>query len=106
MQGDSRIQITHSPNLDEIDRAFVEKTLTKTYEKVAKFMGQEAAMKVVYKQLKTSGLRHKTEVRITLQGLGPHLNANASDWKVRLATTEACKILESEARRRHESRTK
>ncbi len=99
----SPISITHLPDIDEIDRAFVEETLQRTYAKVERILKSDHTMHVVYKQLNKDHLRRKTEVKISIQGAGKTLNASASDWKVRLATKEACAALEHELEKRFKS---
>lgn len=99
----SPVSITHLPDIDEIDRAFVEETLLRTYNKLERVLKSEHSMHVVYKQLNKDGLRRITEVKISIQGAGKSLNASASDWKVRLATKEACAALEHEIEKRFKS---
>ncbi|MEK6902696.1 MAG: CBS domain-containing protein [archaeon] len=99
----SPISITHLPDIDEIDRAFVEETLQRTYAKVERILKSDHTMHVVYKQLNKDHLRRKTEVKISIQGAGKTLNASASDWKVRFATKEACAALEHELEKRFKS---
>ncbi|MEK6821103.1 MAG: hypothetical protein AABY11_01745 [archaeon] len=96
-----RLTIVHDPDLDEIDRAFVEETLVRTLEKVDLHLHGEHRLKAVYKQSNKDGLRRKTEVHLSLEGSGRSFRAVSSDWKVRLATTEACKTLEGEVDRSH-----
>lgn len=91
------ISITHVPDIDAIDRAFVEETLARTYSRVERILKSEHAMRVVYKQInKSGGLRAQTNVKISVDGAGKTMHAEATDWKVRLATKEACKTLENE----------
>lgn len=91
------ISITHLPDIDAIDRAFVEETLTRTFTKVSRILKSEHAMRAVYKQLnKSGGLRSQTNVKISIEGAGKPMHAEATNWKVRLATKEACKTLENE----------
>lgn len=98
------ISITHLPNIDAIDRTFVEETLSRTYSRVARTLKSDHSMRVVYKQLnKSGGLRAQTNVKISIEGAGKPIHAEATDWKVRLATKEACKTLENELSRRFTS---
>lgn len=90
------ISITHLPDIDEIDKAFVEETLARTYSRVERTLKSEHHMRVVFKQVNKDGLRAKTTVKISIEGAGKSMHAEASDWKVRLATKEACKTLENE----------
>lgn len=99
----SPVFITHLPDIDEIDRGFVEQLLQRMYDKVERIMKNEHTMRVVYKQSNKDGLRRKTAVHITIQGAGKSLSASAEDWKVRLATKEACVALEHEVEKRFKS---
>lgn len=94
------ISITHLPSIDAIDRAFVEETLARTYARVERALKSEHNMRVVFKQANKSGLRSQTTVKISVEGAGKTMHAEATDWKVRLATKEACKTLENELSRR------
>ena len=98
------IQTTHLPEVDEIDRAKINSMLQKTFSKVQRIIKGENRMHVVYKQSQKSGLRAKTEVHIAIQGTGRPFSAVAIDWKVLLATKEACQILEAEVAKRYKSR--
>ena len=98
------IQTTHLPDVDEIDKAKIDSMLSKTFTKMQRIMKGELRMNVTYKQSQKSGLRAKTEVNIKVQGTGRPLSAHAEDWKVLLATKEACNALESEITKRYKQR--
>jgi predicted transcriptional regulator len=99
----STVFITHLPDVDEIDKVFIEEILNRTYGKMERIMKGEHIMHAVYKQSNKAGLRAKTEVHLTISGAGRTFNASSSDWKVRLATKEACSALESEVEKRFRS---
>ncbi|MBM3282504.1 MAG: CBS domain-containing protein [Candidatus Diapherotrites archaeon] len=90
------ISITHLPDIDAIDRAFVEETLSRTFTKVARVLKSDHSLKAVFKQTNKSGLRAQTTVKLTIEGAGRPIYAKSVNWKVRLATKEACKTLENE----------
>lgn len=94
------ISITHLPDIDEIDRAFVEESLARTFNKLMRLVKSPHSLKAVFKQSKKDGLRAQTEVKLTLSGAGPTFNARSTNWKVRLATLEACNSLEAEVSKR------
>ncbi|MFH0969915.1 MAG: hypothetical protein V1776_00425 [Candidatus Diapherotrites archaeon] len=94
-----RITVVHDLDLDEIDRSFIDETLLRTLTKMDRLLKNEHRLKAVYKQIQKEGLRHKTEVSLSLDGPGKAFHSQSSDWKVRLATTEACTILEREIMR-------
>lgn len=98
------VQTTHLPNVDEIDKAKIDSMLSKTFTKMQRIMKGELRMNVTYKQSQKSGLRAKTEVNIKVQGTGRPFSAHAEDWKVLLATKEACNALESEINKRYKQR--
>lgn len=100
VQESTSITITHLPDIDEIDRAFLEETLQRTFSKVERTLKSEHRMHVVYKQLGKNGLRAQTNVKLTIEGAGKTFHAEATDWKVRLATKEACRSLEAEVSKR------
>ncbi len=97
------ISITHLPDIDAIDRAFVEETLARTYSRVERVLKSEHVMRVVFKQTNKSGLRSQTNVKISVDGAGKPMHAEATNWKVRLATKDACKTLENELSHRFKS---
>lgn len=90
------ISITHLPDIDAIDRAFIEETLSRTYTKVARVLKSDHSLKAVFKQTNKSGLRAQTTVKLSLEGAGRPIYAESTNWKVRLAMKEACKTLENE----------
>ncbi len=98
------VSITHLPDIDEIDRAFVNETLQRTFSKIERTLKSDHSMNAVFKQVQKDGLRAKTTVKISIQGAGRTLRAEASDWKVRLALKEACRALENEVFKRFRSR--
>ncbi len=97
------ISITHLPDIDAIDRAFVEETLARTYSRVERVLKSEHRMSVVFKQINKNGLRAQTNVKISVEGAGKPIHADATNWKVRLATKDACKTLENELSHRFKS---
>lgn len=98
------IQTTHLPDIDELDKAKVDSIINKTFNKMQRIMKGELHMNVVYKQLKKEGMRAKTQVSINVQGTGRPFSAHAEDWKVLLATKEACNALEAEVTKRYKKR--
>ncbi|QQR92755.1 MAG: CBS domain-containing protein [Candidatus Iainarchaeum archaeon] len=104
-QGEANsIQTTHLPDVDEIDKAKIDSMITKTFNKMQRIMKGELRMNVVYKQTSKAGMRAKTEVNIKVQGTGRPFSAHAEDWKVLLATKEACSALENEISKRYKQR--
>lgn len=99
----SPVQVSHLPDLDEIDRAFVMGLLDRTYGKVERTLKGQHSMHVVFKQSKKAGLRVQTDVHIAVQGAGRTFNAQAKEWKVRLAVKAACKALEAEVEKAYKS---
>jgi CBS domain-containing protein len=99
----SPVQISHLPDLDEIDVSFVHSLLTRTYGKVERILKGEHSMNAVFKQTNKAGLRAKTEVKLTVEGAGRRFNASASEWKVRLAVKQACEALEHEVEKAYKS---
>lgn len=95
-----KIAITHVPELDEIDKANVESMLFRTYQKMCKILKADPEMHVVYKQVQKAGLRARTEVHITVHGVGKTVHAEEWDWRVLRATKKACDSLENEVLRR------
>ena len=95
-QETSRVSISHLPDIDEIDRAFIEETLQRTFSRFERTLKSDHRMSVVFKQSNKAGLRAQTTVKISIHGAGKPFHAEASDWKVRLATKEACKAIENE----------
>jgi predicted transcriptional regulator/ribosome-associated translation inhibitor RaiA len=99
----SPVQISHLPDLDEVDTVFVQKLLDRTYGKVERILKGEHSMHAVFKQSNKAGLRAQTEVRLTVEGAGRRFNASASEWKVRLAVKQACEALEHEIEKAYKS---
>lgn len=98
------IQTTHLPDVDALDKTKIDSMLSKTFGKMQRIMKGELRMNVVYKQSQKSGMRAKTEVNIKVQGTGRPFSAHAEDWKVLLATKEACNALEAEVSKRYKQR--
>lgn len=99
----SPVQISHLPDLDEVDAVFVQKMLDRTYGKVERILKGEHSMHAVFKQSNKAGLRAKTEVHLSVEGAGRRFNASASEWKVRLAVKQACEALEHEVEKAYKS---
>lgn len=99
----SPVQISHMPDLDEIDTVFVQKLFDRTYGKIERILKGDHSMHAVFKQSNKAGLRAKTEVKLTVEGAGRRFNASASEWKVRLAVKQACEALEHEVERAYKS---
>ncbi|MDZ4256403.1 MAG: CBS domain-containing protein, partial [archaeon] len=93
------IAISHLPDVDGIDQGFIEQTLERTFQKLMRVLKSDHHLHAVYKQVQKSGLRARTNVRLSLEGAGRSYHAEATDWKVRLATVEACKTIEKEVLR-------
>ncbi len=98
------IHTTHLPDVDEIDKAKIDSMLTKTFTRVQRGMKGEVHMHIVFKQSNKAGLRAKTLVSIRVEGAGKPYSSRAEDWKVLLATKEACSALESEISKIHHGR--
>ena len=99
----SPVQISHMPELDEVDTVFVQKLFDRTYGKIERILKGEHSMHAVFKQSNKAGLRAKTEVKLTVEGAGRRFNASASEWKVRLAVKQACEALEAEVEKAYKS---
>ena len=99
----SPVKMAHMPDLDEVDKAFVQSLLDRTYGKVERILKGDHSMNAVFKQSQKAGLRSKTEVKLSVEGAGRRFNASASEWKVRLAVKQACDILEHEVEKAYAS---
>lgn len=88
------IQIIGLPELDELDYAKAEKTISSFYDKVEKISKQRPLLKIHFKRYKESGLRSKHSIHAQLSIAGLSLNAASVGWTLLSTLQSVIKVLE------------
>lgn len=86
------VKLIKFPEVDEVDLALVEKSLTSFFKKV----GEDAKLSLVLKEYKKGGLRAQHEIHGTLIVNGKSYFADYEDWQLLEVIQHILKVLEKE----------
>ena len=88
------IQISHLPEIDEIDRSKIDATVLACYDKLAVILHNEVLLRIHFKAHERGGTRKQHSVKMHLSIPGIDFVSNATDWNLITALQEAVTILE------------
>ncbi len=88
------------PEVDEIDRAKIEASLTKSYDRLQKLLNNDIFLKAHFKDFQRAGSRKNHSVQLHLSLPGIELSSSATDWNLITALQEALGKIEREAEKR------
>ncbi len=97
------IQFTGLPDLDEIDKAAIEKLVSNAYDKTERLLDNEIFLKVHIKQHEVDGMRRKYSVHCKLDSAGLHMDASSAkegQWKLLTAVQDAISVIEKDIAKR------
>jgi ribosome-associated translation inhibitor RaiA len=97
---DRKIQISKLPKVDEIDRAKLDGSLAKSYDKLKKLLNNDIFLKAHFKDFQRAGSRKNHSVQLHLSLPGLELSSSATDWNLITALQEALGKLEREAEKK------
>ncbi|MDP6671179.1 MAG: hypothetical protein QGI60_05200 [archaeon] len=95
-----KIQLSKLPEVDEIDRAKIDGSIEKTYDKLEKLLNNDIFLKAHFKDFQKDGLRKKHSVQLHLSLPGIELSSSATDWNLITALQEALGKIEREAEKK------
>ncbi|MDO8627202.1 MAG: CBS domain-containing protein [Candidatus Diapherotrites archaeon] len=91
------LQFKDLPELDEIDKVIVERTVTEVYDKAESILDNEIQMKINVKTTKKGGKTHYT-IKTHLSSPGVSFASEAEGWKFLTTLQDAAKTLEREVK--------
>lgn len=97
---DRKIQMSKLPDVDGIDRAKIENSLTKSYDKLQRLLNNDIFLKAHFKDFQKAGSRKNHSVQLHLSLPGIELSSSATDWNLITALQEALENLEREAEKK------
>ena len=92
----SNIQMSHLPEVDEIDRAKIDAILSGAYAKLERILNNKLLLRAHFKDEQSAGARRKHFVQMHLSAPGLELASSGSDWNLITALQKAVEAIEKE----------
>ncbi len=93
---EENIELSHLPEVDEIDRAKINASLQGSYGKLQKRLNNKILLRAHFKEESKTGARKRHEVHLHLSAPGVEVTAVGAGWNLITALQGAIETLERE----------